>query len=471
MKRIILITYLVSFFSQAIQSQSFAGFSYENYSGLNGLMHNPATIAATPIIFDLNIIGADIFVNNDFLSINSKDIIKSSGLNIDQLLATQTNFESSSSNNLYENFETLGPSLMFRLNDRMSVGLFTKLRFITNVSGIDVATYERYKNHEFNENNDYSLGIEKSSISVHAWAEMGASYAMSFALSDQTKLKVGANIKRLQGIANAFISLDKVKLQYHADTQDIDTTGDLAYGISIDESKDYNNIENVLNLFDKDAKSIGFDFGAVYEWSPISNENEKTIQFYKYRFGISITDLGNITYSKGQQTNYNLSKTGLTEEDLDGENLQETLTNLFAGQTSKNALKAGMPTAMHLNIDWSINNYFYLNLNSDIGLRSKYKNTSKIVSNYTLTPRFESKFASLHIPINIDAYSNFGMGIGLRLGPLYIGSNTAISSILGSTQKADFYFGLRIPLHKKTKKQIRKKAERAKRRAARKAKK
>ncbi|WP_052184125.1 hypothetical protein [Psychroserpens sp. Hel_I_66] len=49
-------------------------------------------------------------------------------------------------------------------------------------------------------------------------------------------------------------------------------------------------------------------------------------------------------------------------------------------------------------------------------------------------------------------YSGFNAGIGFRAGPLFIGSNSALTNLLSSESKAvNVYAGLKIPIYKKGK--------------------
>lgn len=439
-KQILLLVLLIPFL---INAQSYSGMSYGNYSGIHGVIQNPASLVGTPLRYEVNLFGANAFVNNDLVAISLKDLISGDGLDLDTFLGDATDLSKSSANNLHQNFDILGPSVMLNIKDNMAVGLYTRMRFITNVTDIDFATFDRFSDNNFNEDTDYSLAINESAINIHAWAEVGASYAMELEPSVNSKLKLGASIKRLQGIANALIAFDDLTIDYHADTQTMDTDGELSYGVSIDDIEHIseNASSNPMDYFDKDAKGFGFDLGAVYQWAP---GNCKRIG-YKFKLGVSITDIGKIKYTKGRKTTYNLQRTGLTEADLEGDDFEATINSVYGGQVSNETLDASLPTAAHINFDWNIDDKFYLNLNTDQALSSD----TSIISNYTLTPRFESKWISAFVPINYDAYTNFGMGAGVRLGPLYIGSNTVLSSLMGATKKADIYFGLKVPIYKK----------------------
>ncbi|HUH46201.1 MAG TPA: DUF5723 family protein, partial [Arenibacter sp.] len=170
---------------------------------------------------------------------------------------------------------------------------------------------------------------------------------------------------------------------------------------------------------------------------------------YKLKFGLSLTDLGSLNYKKGIENGYDITNS-ISEDDFnDIEGFEERLNNLYTRIRSGNSVKSVMPTALHLNADWNINNRFYVNLNSDFSLVSKSGiNTNSIADMVSLTPRFESKWFSFYSPISYMETLGFQWGAGLRAGPLYIGSGSVLSVLTGKeTKGADVYAGLKIPIY------------------------
>src|SRR5690606_18303431 len=133
---------------------------------------------------------------------------------------------------------------------------------------------------------------------------------------------------------------------------------------------------------------------------------------------------------------------------------EEKLNNLYTQIGAGNSAKSVMPSALHLNADWNINNLFYINLNTDLSLVSNSGiNTNSIADIVSLTPRFESKWFSFYSPISYIETLGFQWGAGLRAGPLYIGSGSVLSVLTGNRSKgADFYAGLKIPIYQSSSK-------------------
>jgi len=448
-------------------SQNFTGFSYDNYGGVQRLSLNPAYVVDSPYHFDFNIAGATIFTSNDYAVIDFGDkIIKGKFDEIDDsIFSVIDSAVGSTGNNLNINTEILGPSFMFNLNKDNAFGVFTKARSVISVMDINVNAYDRFINDGFDTNEDYSLDISNSAISTHLWGEVGLTYGRVFSRTDHSLFKGGGSIKYIQGGGNAFIAFKNTVINYHGDSGLIDTTGELSYGTSfnIDEAVDGNGFSN---YFDGEANGIGFDIGAVYQWSSQikeeDSETKKQPKFYKYRLAVSITDIGKINYPTGELIKYNLNQVDINPDELEGDDFFTVMDELYGDdKISDNKLVVQLPTAAHLNFDYSITDHIYVNINGDFALTDIGNNASKVVSNYLITPRYESKWISAYIPINYDTYKNMAMGIGVRLGPVFVGSNTALSALFTPIRKADVHFGLKIPIYKKTKKQLARKQEKA----------
>ncbi|MEI9933404.1 MAG: thrombospondin type 3 repeat-containing protein [Ferruginibacter sp.] len=61
---------------------------------------------------------------------------------------------------------------------------------------------------------------------------------------------------------------------------------------------------------------------------------------------------------------------------------------------------------------------------------------------------------ALAIPLTIQELSGFNAGVSLRVGPLFLGSGSILSTLFrGDTKQADFHFGLSVGVLEKRKKQ------------------
>lgn len=430
-----------------MSAQSYIGFLNDNYSGVHGLISNPANIVDTRFKTDINLVGVSALVGNDYFGAKLSTILK------DDFDFDRDAIKSpSAANNVFGNIDVLGPSFLFNINKRNSIAIFTRGRVYFNVNEINGQTFENIVT-DLDETTDYSINEGDFYANANAWEEIGITYASVLMNKNEHFIKGGISLKYLQGYANGYAVGENVTVDYDADgislpggstTGSIASTGRISYGYSND-FQDYE--------FEKGATGFGLDLGAVYEWRP-QNYIQSNAS-YKLKLGISITDLGGMNYKDGDETIYDITNS-VSEEDFENtDGFKDLLDSYYTEVQTGNCSKAILPTAFHFNADLSLNPKFYLNLNTDFSLTSKTKvNSSSVLNIVSLTPRFESKWFSFYSPISILQYTGFQWGAGMRLGPLYVGSGSILSVLLkDEIMGADIYAGLKIPLYRKNSKE------------------
>lgn len=453
MKKItlLIVILLVSF---CLKAQSHIGFLTDNYSGVHGIISNPANIADSRFKADINLAGASVFGSNDYYGINVWDATRD-GYSFD--LEAKTNAKDGNSAAI--NVDVLGPSFMFNLTKNSSIAIFTRARAFVNaneINGLSIASIDD------DDTDDYNFDEGSMNLLAHSWAEVGVTYARTLLNKEQHFVKGGASLKYLKGLANAYASGENVSLNYDADGTDlgggettgsITTSGNITYARFTDFDTDDYDYET------PDASGFGVDLGFVYEWRPKHKDYKvkdsspyrfKHLNKYKLKIGISVTDIGFIDYKDGIKEAYNITNTDVSEDDFDGtDNIGDFLNTFYTRTNTATGYKVDLPTALHINADWNINGKVYLNLNTDFSLMSKDRITANRVSNMvSLTPRLETKWFSFYMPLSVIENNGFRVGYGLRAGPLYLGSGS-ISSAFGSdnNRQADVYAGLKIPIY------------------------
>ena len=168
--------------------------------------------------------------------------------------------------------------------------------------------------------------------------------------------------------------------------------------------------------------------------------------------GFQFTDIGSITYKNTQTNTYNVTLANIPSGLYDGI-LRNTLDNIYlegAPEYQSIDTKAVLPTALRANVDWNVSDSWYVNLNGDLALTGEKKNTGKILSNVSLTPRLEKKWYSVYTPFSYDVHRNFSWGAGFRAGPIFVGSGSIISNLLSSrgSNHVDLYAGVKVPIYK-----------------------
>ncbi|WP_405292253.1 DUF5723 family protein [Algibacter sp. Ld11] len=445
MKKISLVVLLLvgSFGAKA---QSYVGFLTDNYSGVNSVIANPANITDSRFKTDINIVGVSAFGGNDYYGVNLMDALKD-----DYDFDLDAKKSPSTDNNAAINIDVMGPAFMFNLTETSSLAIFTRARSMVNVDEVNGETIDDLDN---DDTNDFFVNEGDFNTFGHAWAELGITYARVLMNKDEHFLKGGLTAKFLQGGGTANAYGRNVTVDYTESSETIVTTGSITYG----RGEDYDNDDYDYDL--PEAIGFGADLGFVYEWRPDYRDyqtegadgsayNHKDQNKYKLKIGLSITDIGKINYKDAVSETFDVTNT-VTEDDIDNEDdLNDILNNLYTLTNRSVGYKVNLPTALHLNADYSLNKNFYVNLNTDFSLVSKGKeNASRIANAVSLTPRFESKWFSFYVPVSMVQYNGFQAGAGFRAGPLYIGSGSVITALVGdNTKGADVYAGLKVPVY------------------------
>lgn len=453
---------LLLFSSLTMMAQSYVGFHSDNYNGVHGIIFNPANIVDSRLKIDINLMSASGFLANDYFALDFNTV--AFGGDRDNRISATDN------NNLSSNIDILGPSIMFNINKNHSLALFTRARISANISEVNGELFDSFED-DFDETEDFNINEGDFHGTAHSWTEVGVSYATVLLNKEQHFLKGGLSLKYLQGSGFYSAQGNDVKFEYDASPiffpgsglsiGSIDSSGEVSYSNSSNFENNSNQNSVAFEPVDG-ATSFGADLGFVYEWRPdykeyeTTNKDKNAFGFkdknkYKLKVSLSITDIGSISYKESEKNNYNILRNNINPDDFDAyDDFEDALNNIYTRTRTTENITISLPTAIHAMVDYNIDNQFYVNLNYDANVRAIKENTNNIVSNVSITPRFESKWFSFYSPIGINTYSNFSWGIGLRAGPLFVGSGSILSNLISNKSKSgDIYFGLKIPIYQK----------------------
>ncbi len=438
-KILLLITALTSVYSA--KSQSFLGYATDNYAGVQSVLFNPATIVDSNFKTDINLFSVSLVGANDFYGVNVSKLMNGS-----YDLGTDAKQFSATSNNFIINADIMGPSFMFNIAPKHSIAIFTRSRVIANINNINGELFDQLSN-DFDTDKSFNLNAGKLNITASSWAEVGFSYATVLLNKQEHFLKGGISIKYLQGIANSYVNADNASVDYRYNGPDprfnnLMTSGVLTYGGSQDFEKNSDSFQ-----IDSNSKGMGADLGFVYEFRPESTNK------YLFKTGFSITDIGSIDYTQGTQKKYNLNKTLTEAQYQNAESIKDLLDQNYLVTDNGTAVKSYLPTAMHLNVDWNFYGKMYLNMNGDFNLNDKSALNKSVIANvFSLTPRYETKWFTAYLPLSYMDYRGMQAGFGFRLGPLFLGSSSAITNLISQESKGfDIHMGLKIPVYRKAK--------------------
>lgn len=455
MKKLICLSILfISTLTQA--QQQYAGYRSSNYTGVNGVFFNPASIADSRYNWDLNILAINVGGANNNVLLNGKaaTYYDLDDDYLDRLL--QKN--GSRKINAFANTDILGPSFMLKVNPKTSFAISTRLRVLSNVKDFDGTLAQGIETSASNSSFPYNISVSnRQSYTINAWYDLGLS--MGRILSDKGKhfFKAGITVKYIAGMGNNYVNINELNGTMNKDGSGnyylSSTTASLTTGVGGRSFDD----RLAKDIFKAPSTGVGGDLGFIYEYRPDwSNTNWLNHDKYKFRVSVALMDIGFIRYkvnplysssyavlvAPAQQLYVrNLAKKSVTElKSYFDENPYFTDTRDISGKYN-----VELPATLQAGIDWNLGKRFYVDLSGQIALHDddNYQN-AYYQHNITLTPRYEGKFFGVYVPVNYNTLSDFNAGLSLRVGPLFVGSGSFFTMLAGESKQTDLHIGLRI---------------------------
>ncbi len=474
---------------QHTYAQQLLGISNSNYAGVNGVFLNPSSIADSRYGFHLNLGTAQTSVANNYYHYDSPYSLFRLGLNefktpYDLRSEYYTEINTSRPRMFDLRAEVRLPSLMVALSPKHSIALTNRIR-----GSVEAFNVTPFIADDFRTNNLSLASIMSSEsklrLNMNAFRETGLTYARTVWAKDKHFLKVGLTLKYLQGIYSSSLYSDNLKTIITSRTNPngqpevVLRVVEANIGYHYTQPTDYPETEWADAAFwkTKNGRGLGADLGFTYEYRPNLESYRYTMDGkdlldeqknkYKYRISLSLLDIGSIRY----QTNYadtsaagsyhiQRNNTDIPQQDLTNSTFRNYYPVLNRGLAVQSAdqqdgFRSGLPTTLHLNIDYQIKEKFYVNAAWIQSLRSRQSLGMRHNSIIALTPRFETKHFEFSLPLAlINNYQQATLGAMIRVGSFFfIGSDNLTGAFnLGNPFGADVYAGITIASLRKKKK-------------------
>lgn len=461
------------FVAGAAQAQHMLGIQSGNYAGLNSLSRNPAAIADSRMGFSFHLSSIDLSITNNYARYNSKTslyklLLKGEDMHeddIERVSNGKPKFLTASS-------DYRGPSFMLALSPKHSIGISTRVRGSFQLSNVSEPLAHLISSRS---NNDELLSQAQYnnhfSLNANANAEIGFTYARVLLNQNHHLFKAGATVKKVSGMYSAYFINKNMTFRYDerpdANYVEVDQFH-AEYGYLNEEFSDNFTTNKALGwLFDGNApgNGWGFDLGFSYEYRPEIEKYETTMPSkdrynprknkYKYRVDVSLMDVGSVKYDNPAYTRSITVQADKKEINLDDFDNAET-SDEYAGvvnkaldvrpEHNKRSFTSGLPTALHVNIDYKVAGPVYVNAAIVQNLRDRLAIGMRQHSVAALTPRFETKYFEVSLPMSLhNDYQVFGMGAMVRVWNLFVGSDN-IGGLLniGKPYGANFYAGFTL---------------------------
>lgn len=434
-------------------SQDLPGFRTSNFNGVLGVYSNPANAAQNNYKWDVSLLtmGAGVGNNNASFGLkNLQDLTDGDALS-DQLIG-----ESSKPSNALFGADIKPLSVLIGLNRKSGIALTTRARVMLNATDLDGTLAKQIADEADKSSFPYSINSNKDMrVTANAWTEIGMTYGYVLVDKGTHFIKAGLTAKYLAGAANAYANVSKLNATLTQDANDdvylTNTTGGLEIGtagVSLDDFE-------IKELTSFKSTGFGADLGLIYEYRPGATAGtKKSGNNYKFKLGLALTDIGSIKYEKNSTTSsgykINTGNPGLNLKDLDRpideiKAYLDSRTDFEKLNTSGNTYNVSLPTMLNLDIDYKVMGKFYLNAAANVNVLGSSKAfNNRYFDTYSVTPRIEVKAFGIFVPVTYSALTDMNAGLALKIGPLFLGSGSALTAALDQSKQADFFFGIRF---------------------------
>ena len=177
---------------------------------------------------------------------------------------------------------------------------------------------------------------------------------------------------------------------------------------------------------------------------------------YKLKVGLSVRNIGSMTFSGEENSSENYKLTIPNGQNLDlnlfedvsgFEDIENVLNSsgFFAKKSATDEFKVKLPTVLNFYADYNIVKRVSVTAFLQQKMGDQTKDDQMTSQNmFTLTPRVTFGAFEAFLPVGTNEISGGTVGLGFRLGGFFVGSNSILSAVASDSKQADVYFGFRF---------------------------
>lgn len=472
----IIATFIIFFYLSDIGfSQDMLGIINSNYAGTNSIHINPAYMANSKLCMDINVVTVNPTLQNNYLYFD-KDNYNISALykkscfvnsmryihneyenNKDDAFIINDNYNKKDKY-LYNSCLMQLPSLMLTYN-RHAFAFNMDLRTAFSIRNMSYNTAKfGFDGTHFKPQQGIYYDHQGSEITQLAWSEINLSYAYLFKQNPYSQWSFGISTKYLLGYSSVFVEgYDEKYMVIDDETMQIYNL-DAEYGHCMPDNPLNGSYENLNKTFK--GNGLGMTIGISYQKNTnISNDMTRSglgcnnHENYLYKIGLSLIDFGYINFKHGART-FKLDNVSTLWEDFDKvnitdiENFDKTISSQFYGdpEASRDGdkYKIVLPAALSLQFDYQFRPNYYLNTTiiQNVKVGEYQVHRPSVVA---ITPRYESPWFELAVPISLQNYQRTSMGLAVRLWGFTFGTDR-LGGFLGfnDVYGLDFYCSIKL---------------------------
>lgn len=441
-------------FAGLLSAQINIGVKNDHFISTNAITENPSVFLQNPHPWEINLISADVFLNNNYAFISKKNLLAIPGTDIsindesnqDNLPKGNIGFQDKNKFNYHYQTDVLGPSfaVKFKIKDQeFAMGYIPRLRVFGNSFNVE----NQYKYPNYINQESYTRYFQPISLRHATILENNFFISKALYQDKTSEFLAGVTIKKSQVLDAIFIKENDVY------SIDYDLTSD---SLTI---SDYNAEVFLTTSYDFDQKkykpknmgsSIGGDIGFTYvDYGGYEKEDGEYFQ----KIGFSITDIGFIKL-KGEKhlfkgNPYTFDRNLKLKNGDNPYNLLDELSFNIYGNSNQslvgNTIDVALPTALHASYSGNLlkNRYITLGFTQRIPLS---KNAFKVPNFFFVNLSKSKQSFTYAAQFSMYEYRSPQFGGYFRWGPLFIGSDNILPIFFRQKKldSFDFYFGLKL---------------------------
>lgn len=436
-KTVILAILFIS--ANATFSQAYLGGHFSTRDAILSNTLNPAAGVAGEMKWQVNLLGFNTEIGNNYFSINGK--LKGIAKNWDKDKYVGQNLDGKRKE-MHVNIGMMGPGGFVRIGKNNAITFGSRVRAVSTFNDINEDfVYSMYNNFKDILQWLPNFSDERAAAAVNVYTEFYAGYARSINFGERHSLHAGVTAKMTSNIFNAQFTTNNLNFNkvYTSATDSFINVGNTSFDLKVSSV-----IDDGFN-YKFGINGFGFDIGLIYEFKQ-KNSDEHFVMI-----GASVNDLGYNTYHYGKYSRSfvgngkNIPAQNLVDAFGETINLDAVLDSLGTNSKPTGKAKIKLPTTVNVFADVRVVKFFYINANFQFNPYTFKKGDAKanMPTDITVTPRFESRIASVYLPINYNQYSGFNAGVGARIGQFTLGSSSIISSFAKKKfTGVDFYLNI-----------------------------
>ena len=430
------------------------------YAGVHAARINPALMANSKYIWHVNLVGAWINSNASGYTItppyNGNKLARSRFADEYFRADNKTRLQQSwfkgvgDGKDQYAGLSSMlyGPSFMVRIK-KVKVGLITDINSQTRIDGMSANLSKAIFNRMDSARGAFDLFELKQNGSTdriaaftaasNQWSSIGITGAYSIPMKWKRDLHVGATIKSVRGLGGSYVQSDEILATRIAQG---------AY--RLDKTR--------IQMADYESgRGTGLDLGFGYTIRKKEHMQPGDYKFkhpdYMVHLGLSFMDIGSILYRDVQATTF-INEAPVqwnTSGALSGyqavpdvKNVQAVLSGLPGGTSFTQNLRIGLPTRMVFTADYQFKRHWFIQSQWTHSMRGKYGNAMRHASFLMIGPRYESDLFAFSLPVMLEYdYRSLRPAASMRIGPIYIGTNSLLSAVRTRNVKdLDYFIGI-----------------------------